>query len=539
MFLVTLPYYILRELVKALGLSLLIFGMILLAFFAGKMMQDGAGIFTVLAMIHNLFPLASPMVLPLTVVTGTLICYGRFSGSNEYTAALAGGVHPGWLAMPALVVSILATSITVFLNADVLDAATANIERAILADMTDILRRQLSRPGSFFFHNRGICRLKAENGRAGIDITEFSSEPDRAYKKNPRWNASYPHQVGRILAQDHEIGLTEDQKGELFVEIKLNQFQHFNLTGREVQMQTGAFGPPRWPATTDVKIDISGNRLTYKGIISLLKMRNSIRQDIDPLICSIVRKEQVTDWNRLYTLLQQDDPKTSNRLRESLWRLLAPAEREAIRAGAIGTAVNAEQKLAILKRLNTALGSQAVFPLHDLGDIAKRPEIAKLLKQLEGGTLYFAGIVRLNRLIMEAALPGVIIPHKKTHSGALARAAFAATLPEAGNHYAKILRSLCKSYRKRTAEIHLKLALSFACLAFALVAIPLGLINRRQSTAIGFSYGILIALGYFLLVKAMQSQVRAGHLHWIAIWVPNAILVAMSAWCWWRSRRLD
>jgi lipopolysaccharide export system permease protein len=154
--LVTLPLHVLRELGKALGLAIAIFGFVLLAIAAGQMMRDGASIFTVFSVLPYLVPLVSPMVLPLTIITGTLICYGRLSATNEFSAAQAGGVHPLWIAAPGLAVATLATCVTVFLNADVLDMATVRIEKAILSDMAGILQRKLSKPGSILFYDRVI-----------------------------------------------------------------------------------------------------------------------------------------------------------------------------------------------------------------------------------------------------------------------------------------------------------------------------------------------------------------------------------------------
>jgi len=111
-----------------------------------------------------------------------------------------------------------------------------------------------------------------------------------------------------------------------------------------------------------------------------------------------------------------------------------------------------------------------------------------------------------------------------------------ATAPK---RFVDLVGEFLKSHRKQTAEIHLKLALSFACIGFALAGIPLGLLVRRQNAATGFACGIVVALSYYLVIKGLQTQVRAGFLGWQAIWVPNLVLMALGAILWLRCRRAD
>ncbi|MBN2713156.1 MAG: LptF/LptG family permease [Planctomycetes bacterium] len=406
--LITLPLYILRELGKALGLALLVFSFVMLAVPAGQVIRDGAGFFTVFSIIPRLFPLISPMVLPLTIVTGTLVAYGRLSGNNEYVAAQAGGVHPIWLSGPAFIIAILATTITLYLNDTVLTDAANSINNSILSDKTDILRRRLSKPGSFLFNNMAICRLESEGDNSGIDITFFGEGPDKKNKENPRWDPEYPHQMTRVIARDHEIDLDEDKvTGELFIEAKLKKFQRFQLeTNDQKFADTGNL---KWSAgTKDTDIAISPDRLSYTGIgklVDLLRERRSM-------------------------------------IRQS------------------------EQEIA---------------------DAGKNPETAQQV---------------------------------------------IATQTSIINNYEK-------SLFKITAELNIKLALSFSCFGFALLGVPLGLRAKTGKATIGFAYGFGIALIYMLTTKGFHLWARLGKIPAALIWLPTITLILAGAWMWYRSRRAD
>lgn len=78
-------------------------------------------------------------------------------------------------------------------------------------------------------------------------------------------------------------------------------------------------------------------------------------------------------------------------------------------------------------------------------------------------------------------------------------------------------------------EIHKKLSIPFACIAFGLVALPLGLTNRRGGRSSGFSLSIAIILFYYILLTwgsdlAEEGRIPAG----LGIWLPNIALLILG-----------
>jgi LPS export ABC transporter permease LptF/LPS export ABC transporter permease LptG len=84
-------------------------------------------------------------------------------------------------------------------------------------------------------------------------------------------------------------------------------------------------------------------------------------------------------------------------------------------------------------------------------------------------------------------------------------------------------------YRLTMVEIHKKFSIPFACLAFGIIALPLGITNRRGGKSSGFSLSILIILVYYILINNGEDLARSGRLPaWLAMWAPNAILIGFG-----------
>jgi lipopolysaccharide export system permease protein len=79
-------------------------------------------------------------------------------------------------------------------------------------------------------------------------------------------------------------------------------------------------------------------------------------------------------------------------------------------------------------------------------------------------------------------------------------------------------------------ELHKKAAIPFACLAFVLVAFPLGTLTRRGGRLLGFSFAIGLIFAYYLLLSVGQTYGDSGKLPaMLAMWMPNLAMLALAA----------
>ena len=74
-------------------------------------------------------------------------------------------------------------------------------------------------------------------------------------------------------------------------------------------------------------------------------------------------------------------------------------------------------------------------------------------------------------------------------------------------------------------EYHKKFSIPFACLAFGLMGVPLGLMVKRSGKMIGFGIGLAVILVYYLLLQIGQSAGLNGILSpALAMWLPNIVI---------------
>jgi LPS export ABC transporter permease LptG/LPS export ABC transporter permease LptF len=94
------------------------------------------------------------------------------------------------------------------------------------------------------------------------------------------------------------------------------------------------------------------------------------------------------------------------------------------------------------------------------------------------------------------------------------------------------------AYRLAKVEIHKKFAIPFACLAFGVVGLPLGLTNRRGGKSSGFSLSIAIILVYYVILYNGEALAASGKIgSAVGMWAPNVILMAFGIYLIIRANR--
>ncbi|MEI8293800.1 MAG: LptF/LptG family permease [bacterium] len=100
------------------------------------------------------------------------------------------------------------------------------------------------------------------------------------------------------------------------------------------------------------------------------------------------------------------------------------------------------------------------------------------------------------------------------------------TLPEL---YSAYTMAEGKRRQEMLVELNKRFATSLSCIAFALLAIPLGITTHRKETSVGFALSLIVAFGYFFFIL-LADTVRgspAAFPH-LLIWVPNIIFFGLG-----------
>jgi len=107
------------------------------------------------------------------------------------------------------------------------------------------------------------------------------------------------------------------------------------------------------------------------------------------------------------------------------------------------------------------------------------------------------------------------------------------------------LRSTIRSKRERaedanpeSVELQRRLSIPFACLAFAAVAIPLGVRPSRSVRSRGLTISLALIFSYYLVLSFGQSLGERGVLPpVVAMWLPNLLLAALAFFLFRRAAR--
>jgi len=78
-------------------------------------------------------------------------------------------------------------------------------------------------------------------------------------------------------------------------------------------------------------------------------------------------------------------------------------------------------------------------------------------------------------------------------------------------------------------ELHSRFAFPCATFVFAILALPLGLSNRRSGKNSGFTISILVLLIYYILLSFLQTLAEKGGISpLLAVWLPNLIFLSLG-----------
>lgn len=95
---------------------------------------------------------------------------------------------------------------------------------------------------------------------------------------------------------------------------------------------------------------------------------------------------------------------------------------------------------------------------------------------------------------------------------------------ESGYHYAEWL------YNSSRVEFHKKFSLPFACVIFALMAVPLGIFSHRRKQGGSIGLSLVLFLVYYVLLSTGENLGDDGHLHPVlCTWLPNIVLSSLAA----------
>jgi lipopolysaccharide export system permease protein len=100
------------------------------------------------------------------------------------------------------------------------------------------------------------------------------------------------------------------------------------------------------------------------------------------------------------------------------------------------------------------------------------------------------------------------------------------TLPELTRH---IANGAAGEPLKARVEFHRRFSIALACVAFAMVSVPLGITAHRKETSIGFGISLVTAFTYFFFVMLAQTFESTPQAHPVLLmWFPNCLFAVIG-----------
>ena len=106
---------------------------------------------------------------------------------------------------------------------------------------------------------------------------------------------------------------------------------------------------------------------------------------------------------------------------------------------------------------------------------------------------------------------------------------------------AELAKPNCSRPLAFRVEMGKRFSMSLAALAFALIAVPLGITAHRKETSVGFALSLVIAFSYFFFIMIAEALSKnpalPSGLPVFMIWFPNILFTALGIWLFSRLAR--
>lgn len=145
-----LTRYVVLEVLKVFAVALTVLTLMMILVGVVKEARDqGLEPRQVLQIIPYILPDALRYTVPATILFAVSSVYGRMSGSNEVVALKALGISPITILWPVMVVAVLLSLVTVYLNDIAVSWGRANVQRIVVESVEQIAYSMLRAQRTF------------------------------------------------------------------------------------------------------------------------------------------------------------------------------------------------------------------------------------------------------------------------------------------------------------------------------------------------------------------------------------------------------
>jgi len=198
--------YILRELVEAFVIALAAYTFVLTLGGMFKPLQAGLGVLFVVKVLPCGLPSTLPWTVPVSMLTASVIAYGRLSSDNEILAMNSLGVHPAHVVAPAMILAAAVTLPLLYCN-HFIEPRSHEMRKGAIKEAA------LTRPFSLLTLDEPCFEIKGSGVRIYIgEAFENKLKNVMIFRDKDRVFVRDEH--GRIRSSTGEIHVTYAERGE-------------------------------------------------------------------------------------------------------------------------------------------------------------------------------------------------------------------------------------------------------------------------------------------------------------------------------------
>lgn len=512
--------YLLKELFRTFLPSLLCFEFVLLLGFSIQLLHKGLDVPSVFSVLPYMVLYTLPHALPSSLLTATVMTYGRLSADNEITAIRIAGIHLHSIVTPIVITGVFFSIFTLYLNAEVLPRSYYKVRQLQERAVKRVLATHLiTAKKKIDFHPYQIYIGNVEN-RIFKDIAVFEYADD--------------YIINILLAEEGEVEI-DDSGRQVLLTLRRGEFLRPDMDTNSIEAPTtGSFEEAVFEIP--LKRKIRHTELKYTTLTRLIAQREEIKDVLsgseelfgDPEEVIQVSKKEISSVN---------DEKNKVLARQNNVEMEIKGSKSNIskQKGAIERAkfdINVSKNYINVAKNNI-----------DKLTKEKEEEYAKNISLIEKNISLIEKVVEKEKRKIKSAERKILISQRlvdeeekniekvKSVLGELERTKQEYEAKQLILSERIEMAGKQKLRRELSINIHKRLSPSLASLSFILIGIPLGIMTRSNNmlVSLGISFILILFIYYPLVATGLVVADSMNFPIIPSIWTANTVNFILSA----------
>lgn len=533
-----LQIYLIKELFRTFLPALLCFELLVLLGFSVQLIHKGLDVPSLAYIVPYLALYALPHALPSSLLAATVMTYGRLSADNEIAAVKTAGLHLHNIISPIVIIGIFFSILSLYLYAEVLPMSYFKVRSLQEKAVKQVLAKHfIAAKRKINFHPYQIYVSNVEGG-IYKDIAVFEYAED--------------YIVSVLLSEEGEIEINE--AGDLAsLTLRRGEFIRPNIKNNTDVPKMGSFEEATF--VIPIRQKVHNTALKYASLTNLLTQKKTVDMEL------VNSKEKFEDPRKTLKAAIKNISKTDNKLDMIKRRLekerleIKDSETNILRQA--GVIKRADQDIDIFENYirvannnieklmrsersaennNNQEFVESSVDTHDSED-----EYSKKI-------LLIKEIIEREKRRVQDAREKILIAEKTRLDESRNIAKAKSNIEEVGlvkaqleKEHSTLSERIESSKRQKlkralTMNIHKRLSLSFSCLTFILIGIPLGIMTRSSSMLVSLGISFVVVLFFYYPLVATGLILADSYMFPIipSLWGANGFTVVLGLVLFWR-----